>query len=295
MQIKEVCERCRLTKKAIEYYEARGLVQPALLANGYRDYGEKEIAALQEISVLRRCGVGIPEIKQILDSGNKRAALERYRYVADLRLQRLLAVQQCMDGLLLAYDIPRAFDALDHCEDVCTIQERLVFAFPGNYGLFLSLHFGRFLNEAIDTEEKQAAYAAILQYLDGVDLVLPPELSALLEEAMSPAIEGGTAAFQAHMQDGVREALSDPDAYLEAHQEEIESYLAFKASDAFRQSPTGQLQQCLLAFQKASGYQEIFLANMKILSRSYTEYLGQLEAANETMLRRFPAARELYE
>lgn len=36
MLINEVCQKCRLTKKAIEYYVEQQLVQPEILENGYR-------------------------------------------------------------------------------------------------------------------------------------------------------------------------------------------------------------------------------------------------------------------
>ena len=36
MLINEVCKKCSLTKKAIEYYIEQGLVIPAIQENGYR-------------------------------------------------------------------------------------------------------------------------------------------------------------------------------------------------------------------------------------------------------------------
>jgi hypothetical protein len=48
-------------------------------------------------------------------------------------------------------------------------------------------------------------------------------------------------------------------------------------------------------FQKQSGYKEIFIANMKILSPGYAAYMDMLEAANARMLEKYPAAAALYE
>lgn len=296
MLIKEACRQCKLTKKAIEYYEAKGLVRPVVLENGYRDYSEKEILELKEISVLRQCGVGISEIKDILSSKNKSAALKKYKYVAEVRMQRLLAVQKCMDSLIQDYDIDREFEYLNsHCEDIYTIKERLVFAFPGNYGLFLSLHFGGFLNEPIDTKEKMTAYDAILKYLDNVDVYLSPELSDLLEEITTLQEIGDTEKVQRQANETIMEALSDTDNYLKENKEDIERYLEFKGSEEFKQSPAGQIQQCLLEFQKKSGYKEIFIENMKILSESYSKYFQQLEEANKKFIEKFPASKDIYE
>ncbi|GIP31587.1 MerR family transcriptional regulator [Paenibacillus sp. J2TS4] len=54
MLIHEVCKKCSLTKKAIEYYEKQGLVHPEVGGNGYRNYSDKDLSLLKEISVLRR-------------------------------------------------------------------------------------------------------------------------------------------------------------------------------------------------------------------------------------------------
>lgn len=280
MRIKEACARCGLTKKAMEYYEAKGLIEPALLENGYREYGEREIAALKEIAVLRRCGLDISAIKDILHSKNKAAALEKYAYVADLRLQKLGAMREGLKNLARSYDIDEAFAALHaQGEDLLTVKERLALAFPGSYGLFLSLHFGRFLHETIDTPEKKAAYRAILQYLDDAALHLSPELLEFLES--SPLWAGDTAELQAQISESMARALSDTEGYIEENREQIEEYLAFKASDEFTHSPAAQLQRKLLEFQKESGYEEVFLANMKRLSPSYAAYARQLETANQ--------------
>ena len=136
MLIKEVCERCKLTKKAIEYYEAKNLINPRILENGYRDYSDGDISKLKEISVLRKYGICIADIKKILSSSNKPAVLAKYRYVTELRIQRLNVIQKRMDSLIKDYDINREFDYLqDHDEDLYTIKEKLVLAFPGNYGI----------------------------------------------------------------------------------------------------------------------------------------------------------------
>lgn len=43
MLINEVCKRCGLTKKAIEYYEEQGLTRPQIMENGYRVFSEDDV------------------------------------------------------------------------------------------------------------------------------------------------------------------------------------------------------------------------------------------------------------
>ena len=150
----------------------------------------------------------------------------------------------------------------------------MALAFPGNYGLFLSLHFGRFLNEPVDTPEKRAAFRAVIGYLDEVELYLPPEL----EEGLRQALEAQDAtALQARNQAAMEDVLEDPQSYLEAQEEQIRQYLEFKRSEAYRNSPAGMLEQMLLDFQRRSGYQEVLLENLKVLSCAYRDYMERLQ------------------
>jgi uncharacterized membrane protein len=65
-----------------------------------------------------------------------------------------------------------------------TITEKLIEAFPGYYGRFICLHFARFLNEPITTEEERHAYGEVIEFLDNVpSLVFPEDVQALLDES----------------------------------------------------------------------------------------------------------------
>ena len=53
-----------ITKKNIRFYEAEGLLTPRRNSeNGYRDYGEAEVAALRQIKLMRKLGVPLEEIR----------------------------------------------------------------------------------------------------------------------------------------------------------------------------------------------------------------------------------------
>jgi len=296
MLIKEVCEKCRLTKKAIEYYESKNLIQPKILENGYRDYSDADILVLKEISVLRKCGISIADIAEIRNSLNKPAALAKCKYITELRMQRLNNIQKCMDSLIADYDVNREFDYLQtHDEDLYTIKEKLVFAFPGNYGFYVSMHFGRFLNGTIETGDQRKAYDAIVQYLDHVDLYLPAELSEFLEAFFTASTKSDAVEMEEKTNGRMHEMLTDTEGYLERNHEQIEQYINYKNSEEYKNSEAAKIQRFMLDFQKESGYQEVFIANMKILSPSYAAYLKKVEAANEIMLKKYPKAKDMYE
>jgi DNA-binding transcriptional MerR regulator len=87
MFIKDVCKECKLTKKAVEYYEQQGLISPAVEDNGYRNYSNEDIFVLKEIGVLRKLGISIADIRNILESTNKAAALAKCKYKMDLEVE----------------------------------------------------------------------------------------------------------------------------------------------------------------------------------------------------------------
>lgn len=67
MQINEVIQRVDLTKRAIKYYEEQGLLSVHKDENGYRNYTEEDVAILKEISVYRKLGISIKDIKILLE------------------------------------------------------------------------------------------------------------------------------------------------------------------------------------------------------------------------------------
>lgn len=62
----EIQEKTGLTRKAIEYYENKDLVKPQKTINVFRNYSQEDLASLKKISVYRKLGLSVYEIKKIL-------------------------------------------------------------------------------------------------------------------------------------------------------------------------------------------------------------------------------------
>ena len=75
MNIKEIEERSGLPRSGIRYYEAEGLLSPARLENGYRDYSEADLETLLKIKRLRGLGLTLAGIRRI-QSGESTLAAE---------------------------------------------------------------------------------------------------------------------------------------------------------------------------------------------------------------------------
>ena len=290
MLIKEVCERCSLTKKAIEYYEKQGLVKPEKGKNGYRNYQERDIIRLKEIYVLRSLGLSIKEIKDVFTSGDKSLTLAKYKYLTDLQKQRMEEQAKGMQLLIDNYNIENGIDYINtNLKNAFTIKEKLVQCFPGVYGVFLSTHFGPFLNEKIDSKEKEEAFINILEFLDRIDL--DNEIAESLKNIIFPIEQEDVE----KMNETFINAVDNIDNYMTTNQQAIEKYINFRKSDAYRSSPAYKTQKSLKAFQQTSGYDENFITNLKILSLSYREYMMKLQNANELFIKKFPQVEKLYD
>ena len=289
MLIHEVSKCTNLTKKAIEYYMEKGLVAPILQENGYRDFRREDVEILKRIGVLRKLGIGMEDIREILqdDTGEVLRKVSIRKELEALRnVKRDALIRNLGEGRSYA-EIEGELRTLEMQE---TIGERLLDAFPGFFGRFVCMHFSGFLNEPAKTEEQQEAYETVLSFLDGMPSVPVPE-------DVAKAMEEGTKSLGVEhigeMFDKVKQSIEEPEAFLARNRETIEGYLAYRQSEEYRNSAAGRWMECMREFQEASGYTEVFLPAMKQLSPSYSEYCKRMEEANQKFLERYPGMEGL--
>ena len=174
--IKDVCKECKLTRKAVEYYEQQGLIFPTIAENGYRNYSIDDISILKEIAVLRKLNISVDDIRNILTSTNKAVTLAKCKYKMDLEVQKSISKTKCLEQLINDYDINQATSYVEeNIAKYFTIKEKLLQVFPGTYGMYLCVHFGQFLDVRIDTSEKEESYYKIVHCLDSIEKIAFPD------------------------------------------------------------------------------------------------------------------------
>lgn len=289
MLIKEVCVATKLTKKAVEYYMEQGLISPYILENGYRDFSVDDIDRLIKIAILRKLGLGTDDIKIALYDKD-RSILQKLSVQKELIIQREKAKQTLLDQLSLGRSWDEISAELKSIEQGQTITEKLLDAFPGYYGRFISLHFSRFLNEPIKTDEQQAAYDEIINFLDNAPIL---EFPKDLEDFFIECTKNISTQTIAEMNEKTKQSIENPEAFLSHNKEMLDWYLEYKQSDDYKNSPACKIQEILKKFNNTSGYYDIFIPAMKKLSTSYLEYYKQLEIANEKLLLKYPEIQNL--
>ena len=107
LKINEVEALVGITKKNIRFYEEQGLLTPKRNAeNSYREYGDGEVQTLRRIKLLRKLGVPIEEIRQMLDGTHTVADGMRRHLISLERERRNLdqSIKLCQE--LQSMDIP---------------------------------------------------------------------------------------------------------------------------------------------------------------------------------------------
>ena len=282
MFINEVCKKCKLTKKAVEYYIEQGLIAPSVRENGYRDFSEMDIARLKKISVLRGLGLSVADIQGVLADPN--VSLNQISHQKNLEISIMQEKQKLMQELAITQDWEAVQDKLLQLQRKQSVLERLGNAFPGYYGNYICQHFAPYLGEPVQTEEQQEAFDTIIAFLDGVHFEVPDDLRAYYDKI--------TVDFNDHNLDNVttsmRSAICDIDKYIDENREVLESYMTYQKTAEYKSSQLYRMKETLQQFNSTSGYNDIFIPAMCRLSRSYREYYETLQIANEKFLQRYP-------
>jgi DNA-binding transcriptional MerR regulator len=90
--------RTGITVRALRLYEQTGLIQPRRTEKNWRLYGARELARLNEIIALKRLGLSLQDIAQLL--AGQAADLDRTLTVQNLSLQEQLARTQASLALV---------------------------------------------------------------------------------------------------------------------------------------------------------------------------------------------------
>ncbi|WP_426350310.1 MerR family transcriptional regulator [Alloiococcus sp. CFN-8] len=290
MLIKEAAKSSGLTKKAIEYYIEQELIAPKILCNGYREFEDKDIEALKKISVYRRLGLSIEEIKEV-QRDLSGSALKKFTLKKELKVQREELKRSMLEELSRGKSYREMEDRLRSLEEGNAVIDRLLDLFPGYYGHFLSLHFARFLQEPISTEEQKAAYKEIIEFLDGIPaLEFPPDL----QEYFTESTKDFTSENIHDIMKETKKSIENTEDFLKENKEIIEAYHKYKQSQEYKDSPAYKIEKLLKDFNSTNGYNDIFIPAMKRLSPAYNDYYRQLEIANEKFLKSYPELEKLY-
>ena len=285
MQINEVCKQTGLTKKAIEYYQNKGLISPIIKENGYREFTDDNLEQLKMISLLRRLDLSTDEIREVMESKDKKSVLIMIKQEKQIQAKAKLARIELIEELIREEDMYKVQDRINLLEQQTTIKEKLMMAFPGYYGRYISIHFGQFLNEPIKTEEQNRMYGIIVDFLDNIESIqIPEELQPILDKANLDIEDEVLEKLNQNMQ----AVYDDFETYWKNNKDSIIEYAEFKKSEEYQDSMMAQQMNLFRKFGETSGYYDIFIPAMRKLSPAYDKYYEKMLEANEKLIQKSP-------
>src|ERR1700749_1190206 len=96
-QVSDFAEKAGVTVRTLHHYDRLGLLKPSVRTEaGYRLYGERDFARLQQIVTLKFIGLPLRQIKDLLDRSDldlKSALGLQRRLLLDKRMQVETAIQ----------------------------------------------------------------------------------------------------------------------------------------------------------------------------------------------------------
>ena len=274
----EIQKETGLTRKAIEYYEEKGLIHPQKSENGYRDYSTKDLEILKKVSIFRKLGMSISDIYKCISSGgdNLSSVLRKKQHQLEIDEKRKAILEMIVNG----ESNERINEKVSSLEMEETIYEKLEIAFPGYFGQMLFAAYQPFLNDPLEKNGKNSFYKYI-DYLDKLpSFELTEEEKKYIEKISSPF---DMKTLKDINQDKL-DAVENPEKWLKDNEDAISSYESYKNSEEYQNSMMKQVQEKLKNFMKGNQYYEIAIPLIRKFSKSYDNYYKKLLKANEYYL-----------
>ena len=275
MRINEVTRETGLSRRAVKYYEEEGLLTVKKDQNGYRNYSIENLKILKEISVYRKLGIGIKEIKVLLQDEDKGIL----RQVYEEKRKQLGENQRELEALA-AYIENENIEVLSQQLEYETIADALRDMIPGAYGYYFMYHFLPYLQIKITTPAQREAYEAIVGFFDGLEIKIPfllKVVSFLSCKLSKQDAETMTKRMDAQIKRYVD--LADED-YAKLR-EQVRKNVKKKNSLFYRYYPAFASQRKFMKRLQNCGYNDIFIPNMVNLSPSYKVYHDALTQVND--------------
>lgn len=279
MKRSEVEKITGLRRKAILYYEEKELISPALEENNYRNYSEEDLNKLIKISIYRRLGLNISEIKNILDSNNKEIGkiLRDRDYKIELKKNK----KNLLERIVRDDDLKEIIDELNTLEKEESIYEKLTRIFPGYFGQAFFMSYKPFLKEKLKEDEEEA-FNEYVNFLDSL-----PEIDFTEEE--KSYIENLTSDFKNEDLEKINsekiKAAYNFENWLRENENNIKAYEKFLESYEYKNSSLKTIRDKIKNYMIKNNYYEVALPLVRKMSPAYDDYYKKLLESNEKILR----------
>ena len=274
MRLNEVIKQVDLSKRAIKFYEEKGLLKTKRDSNGYRNYTDKDISLLKEISSYRKMGIGLSDIKEILNDKSvlKQILIEKKKEIT-ISQNELEALEKFIEN----NNIEELYNSVDYK----TLADAIQNSIPGFYGYYFLNHFLPYLQIKIQTKEQQEAYNRLIEFWDNTNIRIP-FLMKLNSWILFKLNSKKSLIVQIEQIDSqIKEMLNPTEEEYEKLKKKVNEGYKLKNSIFYKYSLMGISQRKFMKELQNKGYNDIFIPSMIALSPKYKEYHNALMAINK--------------
>lgn len=274
MRLNEVIKQVDLSKRAIKFYEEKGLLKTKRDSNGYRNYTDKDISLLKEISSYRKMGIGLSDVKEILNDKSvlKQILIEKKKEITILQ-NELEALEKFIEN----NNIEELYDSVDYK----TLADAIQNSIPGFYGYYFLNHFLPYLQIRIQTKEQQEAYNRLIEFWDNTNIRIP-FLMKLNSWILFKLNSKKSLIVQIEQIDSqIKEMLNPTEEEYEKLKKKVNEGYKLKNSIFYKYSLIGISQRRFMKELQNKGYNDIFIPSMIALSPKYKEYHNALMTINK--------------
>lgn len=274
MLLNDVIKEVGITKRAVKYYEEKGLLSVDKDDNGYRNYTHQDIETLKKITLYRKLGISIKDIQFLLKKDDKNKLLSIYQD----KLQEKLLKDSELEALK-QYIENGNLDQANELLDYQTVEQAIEALLPGKeWSVYLKSHFRPFLNIRMSTPEQKQALQNILEYCDETELKIPFIVDLGIKMA------GGAIAEKRTADEMIAQYRDMSENDYEKLKQKVLSGAKLK-SGIMKYHPIYVAQRKMMKELQNKGYNDIFIPNMMVLSPKYAEYKRVLDAINDRICR----------
>lgn len=294
MKISDAMIETGLTRKAIYYYEELGLISPTQEGeNSYRNYSESDIQRLKQIKALRLLDISLDQIKSIFDNplafnDIMEDQLEKIKEKIDVlnnteNIIKSMLTQNGSNNVSLSKNLDKLnhYLVLNAKASKNFMKKELERILPSGFGKLMAIMYGTFLDEPIDSKEKEMAWLQLVNTLDSTEIVeFPDEINSILNKFYEQISKEGIDNFDAQIQRISNNISSFSDNISEEEKEVIKG----KMDKAQNQEGYNELlEMSKKLFQYIQDNPNIIPADfskyLKILSKKYNEVINNFSKA----------------
>lgn len=273
MLLNEIVEEVGMTKRAIKYYEEKGLLKVKKDSNGYRDYSNQDVETLKRISLYRKLGIGIKDIQKLLQGEDKSILQRIYEEKVNekmLQEEEIKALKEFIQN----GDAAKANELIDYQ----TVENAIESLLPGEWGAYFRNHFKPFLSVRVTSTEQKQALQNLLEYCDKTTIKVP------LLTRLGTKIAGGLPVEKKTAEELTAYYRDMDEEQYQKLKEQVKSGVRIKTG-IMRYHPAFVAQRKMQKELQNKGYNDIFIPNLKVLSPQYAEYHDALEQVNDRICR----------